>query len=376
MSIVLSSPHISKSPNAAIDEDPVATPSNKKAVDFDKGTASRPEGRSNYDKLVFCGKTALELAHFLNDANATPSRTVLASLPARAPSDADLQRILAPLCIRNRPAPISRPVHLLFRNNSHHRKTPLRIPHRCTRLPKGRPLLKISENMFVVSPAFALCELADGADELDLLLLLWEACGNYRSTLTWTENAYETTPATSLRSLTRFIGENSHLHGSASIKRALRYVRDGSASARESQIALFMGLPIRYGGFNLGLPQMNYRVNASPEARLIAGRTHFRCDLCWPERKVDVEYQSDESHEGKIMRIKDSRRTNALISMGWNVINITNSEVKSLSTLEQIAERIRKMLRKRSYPRTHELDVRRLRLHRGLGIVDDEFFAQ
>lgn len=71
------------------------------------------------------------------------------------------------------------------------------------------------------------------------------------------------------------------------------------------------------------------------------------------------------------MRIRDSRRTNALISMGWTVINITNNEARSLSTLEQISERVRKILRRRAHPSSRELDIKRLRLHRGLGIVDD-----
>lgn len=116
---------------------------------------------------------------------------------------------------------------------------------------------------------------------------------------------------------------------------------------------------------------MNYRVEASREARIISGRSHFRCDLCWPDQKVDVEYQSDEMHEGRRMRIRDSRRTNALIAMGWNVICITNSEAQNLSTLEQIAERIRKLIRKRSHPSTRELNIKRLLLHRNLGIIDD-----
>ena len=148
--------------------------------------------------------------------------------------------------------------------------------------------------------------MADEAKEmLDLLLLLWEACGIYRTDLTWMESTYETVPLTSVRSLTRFMSENPKIHGAGKIRRVLHYVRDRSASVRETQIALFLGLPIRYGGFNLGLPQMNHRVDASQEARLIGGRSHFRCDLCWPDQKIDIEYQSDESHEGKLMRIKD-----------------------------------------------------------------------
>ena len=324
------------------------------------------------DKLVFCSTSALTIAHSLRDRKIIAPHSLLTALPANSPSDKELKRALEKLRSSFLSEELTPPVHLLFQGSSHHRRTSLRIPHRCSSLPKGRAFVKLGENMFAAIPNLALCELADSAKGfLELLLLLWEACGCYRTVLTGSRTAYETKSLTSLASLTRFVTENTHVHGAAKIKRVLRYVRDGSASTRESQIALFMGLPLRYGGFNLGMPLMNHRVNASSEARIIGGRSYFKCDLCWPESKIDVEYQSDESHEGKPMRIRDSRRTNALISMGWTVINITNNEARSLSTLEQISERVRKILRRRAHPSSRELDIKRLRLHRGLGIVDD-----
>ena len=324
------------------------------------------------DKLVFCSTSALTIAHSLHDEKIIAPRSLLTALPVNSPSDKELERALGKLRSSIPSEELVPPVHLLFHGSSHHRRTSLRIPHRCSSLPKGRSFVKLGENMFAAIPNLALCELADSTKGfLELLLLLWEACGCYRTELTGSQTAYETEPLTSLASLTRFVTENTRVHGAAKIKRVLRYVRDGSASTRESQIALFMGLPLRYGGFNLGMPLMNHRVNASSEARLIGGRSYFKCDLCWPERKIDVEYQSDESHEGKPMRIRDSRRTNALISMGWTVINITNNEARSLSTLEQISERVRIILRQRAHPSSRELDIKRLRLHRGLGIVDD-----
>lgn len=329
-------------------------------------------GSPQASKLVFCRKTSLEIAHSFNDARTDATRSPLSALPKHPPSDLALEQIAGRLSAATPPTRFSFPAHLLFHGGAHHKQTSLRLPHRCTSFPKGRHFLKVAKNVYVVSTNFALCQMADETKEmLDLLLLLWEACGTYRTDLTWMENAYDTAPATSVRSLARFVSENPKIHGAGKIRRILRYVRDGSASARETQIALFLGLPAHYGGFNLGLPQMNHRVDSSPEARLIGGRSHFRCDLCWPDQKIDVEYQSDESHEGKIMRIKDSRRTNALISMGWHVVNVTNNEAQSVTTLEQIAEHVRMLLRKRSHPATHELSIKRLHLHRRLGVAQD-----
>ena len=325
------------------------------------------------DKLVFCGKTALEIAHSFNDANIDATRSPLSALPKRPLPDPALKQLAGRPSATTPPIRFSFPAHLLFHGDVRHKQTILRIPHRCTNIPKGRHFLKVDKNVYAASANLALCQMADEAKEmLDLLLLLWEACGIYRTDLTWMESTYETAPLTSVRSLARFMSENPKIHGTGKIRRVLHYVRDGSASVRETQIALFLGLPTRYGGFNLGLPQMNHRVDASQEAKLIGGRSHFRCDLCWPDQKIDIEYQSDESHEGKLMRIKDSRRTNALISMGWHVVNVTNNEAQSLTTLERIAEHVRVLLRKRSHPATRETSIKRFHLHRRLGIARDD----
>ena len=83
---------------------------------------------------------------------------------------------------------------------------------------------------------------------------------------------------------------------------------------------------------------MNYEVKANPAARALTGKSCFRCDLCWPEAKLDVEYQSRESHSGEKKRIEDSRRANALASMGWTVVSVTNDELDSLAATDAIAD--------------------------------------
>ncbi|WP_417341431.1 hypothetical protein [Gordonibacter urolithinfaciens] len=156
--------------------------------------------------------------------------------------------------------------------------------------------------------------------------------------------------------------------GARKVQRILPYLADGSASARESKLALILGLPLSRGGYGLGIPLMNYEVSANSAARAISGRRSFRCDLCWPEAKLDVEYQSREHHEGEVSRLRDSRRANALVAMGWIVIGVTNDELDSMLATDTIAASIRKRLGKRlqmSFPDHH---ARKLRLRRELGL--------
>lgn len=114
---------------------------------------------------------------------------------------------------------------------------------------------------------------------------------------------------------------------------------------------------------------MNEKVIANEKAFAIAGRRSFRCDLCWREARLDVEYQSKQEHQGEAMRISDSRRANALAAMGWTVIGITNNEASSLSALGTIANAIRKQLGKRARRNVGNLGDRRLELCRKLGLI-------
>ena len=114
---------------------------------------------------------------------------------------------------------------------------------------------------------------------------------------------------------------------------------------------------------------MNWEVEASKEAYEISGKRSFRCDLCWPDAKIDVEYQSDSEHRGESRRIDDSRRTNALMSMGWHVIGVTNSEASSLSSLSTIAGSVRRRLGKCVQTRVADVEGRRSRLCAKLGLA-------
>ena len=123
-----------------------------------------------------------------------------------------------------------------------------------------------------------------------------------------------------------------------------------------------------HGGQGLGIPSMNHEVPANGAAWAISHRKSFRCDACWPEAKLDVEYQSKENHEGENSRIRDSRRANALVAMGWTVVGVTNDELDSLVAMDAIADGLRRHLGKRKQMRIPDHHARKLKLRRCLGL--------
>lgn len=201
-----------------------------------------------------------------------------------------------------------------------------------------------------------------------LLEPAYEACGTHQTHRTGVTSAYDVAPLTSVAALQGLASLYPSLDGSRKVARILRYLADGSASSQETKQALVLGLPLMCGGYALGIPRMNYEIEADAAAQAIAGRRCFRCDLCWPEARLDVEYQSRESHAGEMSRLRDSRRTNALKSMGWHVVGITNDELGGLAATDTIAETLRRCLGRRLGVRPADYHARKLRLRRRLGL--------
>lgn len=244
---------------------------------------------------------------------------------------------------------INRPMHILTSSEAQNRSLApfARVHFRGGRLPR-KSIVKLSDRTLTCAPEYALVQIA--AKERSIIALLeigYELCGTYRELLAKQPRPYDAPALATAESIAAFVGENPSIHGSRAIKRILPYLANGSASPRETKLALLLGLPRRLGGYGLGIPQMNLPVDFDSRAQSIALRASARCDLHWPESKLDVEYQSKFAHEGERARIRDSRRANALAAMGWTTISITNEELNSKTACDAIAEAIRKVLKRK-----------------------------
>lgn len=292
------------------------------------------------------------------------------SLPQRAPRREDFDRALRELRAVCPALRLSEPVHILIGSTSRPRVSQWRRVHTCVLEFPGRSFHAVGKGIYVATPALALVQMMAGREFVSSLELLWEACGTYQTYRTVPdETRYNVQPLTCVQALRSYVERGTLLNGTDKVSRLIRYLADGSASPQETKCALLLGLPKQYGGYGLGIPRMNHCVKASASARAIAGRSSFRLDLCWPEARIDVEYQSFETHGNEASRLRDSRRANALDSMGWAVVSITNGELSSLPAMDVIAQTVRKRMRKHVsvYPADHH--ARKLRLRRHLGIA-------
>ena len=326
------------------------------------------ESSSKMPPVVFSHRTALELARAIQFERLSSNRKAI-SLPAAPPSKQDVEAAVQELRSRHGDFALSRPVHYLIGGSNGRFRTVRFSPHVCTGEIPSYSLQSLGSGIRSASPLLAFLQEAGRCNDFATLLLLgWEMCGTYQTRRTSWNCGYNVRPLATVRSIREFVKRNPTQHGARTVTRLLPYLADGSASERETIMALLLGLPLKYGGYALGIPRMNYRVDATSEARAIAGRTFFRCDLCWPSARLDVEYQSRESHEGEESRVSDSKRANALENMGWDVVAITNKELDDPTAMDGIAQTIRRRLGIRSRRSNDTQAAKRLELRRTLGL--------
>lgn len=312
--------------------------------------------------------SALQVHAFCRRRGIALATTRHRHFPSKAASRDQANDLTIRTCDPYLPAGIPMPLHCVSSSASTPRSAEFRKPHLC-RLPlSGNALQRWNESILLSSPSLAFIQEASLRSFVDTLVLGFELCGTYQQQTLATSTVYGTQPLTSVRKIRGFLERNSRLFGAQRARAAASYLVDGSASPRETQAALLLGLPAFYGGYGLGMPSMNYEISCTPQATAISGRRTLRCDLFWPEASIAVEYQSREFHSGDLCRIRDSRRTNALQAMGIAVVGLTNNELESVEATDVIVETVRKAQGVRFRTAVGNYHARKLRLRRQLGL--------
>ena len=275
-------------------------------------------------------------------APATPERGVVPGLRSPVPETA--RKLLS------RYAPFLRaPVHALVHDDASRRASEFVHPHVFADALPRRLCVRVEDDAFATGPELTLAQLANELDALDVVELAYEFCGTYaKGADRGSDCAYNLEPLTNVRRLERRLATmrcgSRRVRGARAVEAALRYALDGSASPRETHQAMLATLPRRLGGYGLGHPRLNFRVDVKDCARDLTDKRFYVCDMFWPEARLDVEYDSDKFHAdaGKIAR--DAMRRNALAAMDITVITVTNSQMRNAEEFDRVARTIARRL--------------------------------
>lgn len=141
-----------------------------------------------------------------------------------------------------------------------------------------RSFMRIEDGLYVSTPEMAFCEMASVLSLERLIALGFELCGTYRRASTFGLARYDATPLTSPGALASFIEKSPQFKGVKKARRALPCILAGSASPRESELAMLLCLPYSLGGYGLPHPTMNAEMPL-PKNVAATGRSSLRCDL-------------------------------------------------------------------------------------------------
>ena len=214
-------------------------------------------------------------------------------------------------------------------------------------IPKGS-FYAISDDVFIASPEFAFLVAANILTEHALIAFGFELCGLYGF-----DHAAErgmrqrNVPLTTIEKLHGFLDGAQGCPGLDKARRSLRHVLERSASPMETFDVMAIFGTYRLGGYCLGKPVLNMEVPLNKRATRIAKHTQCRPDICLPHIMLDIEHYGGYDHSGRKAGLSDRARVNALKEMGFEVIELTEDQVKDLFALEYIVMRIAKMLGKR-----------------------------
>jgi len=209
-----------------------------------------------------------------------------------------------------------------------------------------------SSELEVSSPEFCFLQMAGQLPLIGLIQLGYELCGSYSMSITESHNKHESRfynrpSLTSIKNLHELIAAMPGFIGHKNAVRSLRYIIEESASPMETKLSMLLSLPHKYGGYGIPKPKLNARIVLSKTAERSSSKSFYKCDLFWPDHDLAVEYDSDTYHSGPAQIASDSKKRNALASMGIQVITITTQQLYDSSEFEKAARVIAKLLGKR-----------------------------
>lgn len=296
----------------------------------------------------------------LSDAGLSRARCRIGKLPERA--TAALVAGIGPLFGNE---PLSKPIHVLA-TDGRKGSAPDLVVHQMRSLPAGSLRLTAirndSEAVLVTCPELTFVHMASLLSFPRTVHLGCELCGTYAPDMRQPFGVRSRAPLTTPEKLAAYLAKAGHVGGSRSARTALHHVLSGSASPRESTLALLTTLPYMRGGSNMERPCMNAAVPLSKQSSWASDRSYFRCDLLWQDRNVAVEYDSTLCHTGATRIAEDASRRNTLESLGLTVVTATWKQVTDYREYNRFARILAGHLGRRIRPRCSEYPSRQFAL--------------
>lgn len=241
------------------------------------------------------------------------------------------------------------PIHVMLPKQRARCSLPSIMYHYCTRrVPKGS-YLPINEHVAMASPAMLFYQLSSDLSLPQLIELGYRLCASFvKVEEDFDQRTFVSCDAlTSVKEIANLLNRLDGFPNITKCRKALTYVHDNAASPREVAVAMLLTMPTSQGGFGLPHAELNAEIPLSQLDRNNLGRHHLCVDMLWRKSRVALEYDSDQWHASVERLTYDSRRRNQLKALGYEVITVTNNEIKDGVAFQRVANALAKALGKR-----------------------------
>lgn len=274
------------------------------------------------------------------------------------------------------------PIDILARDSSERRTSTLLKPRLWSGDVPAGSFTELTDELAVVSPEFALQQIAARASWTRSFMIASELCGSFSvytppapiksfmqslidrhrlpSCGGWEPclsngrltNLWKREPLTTPEDIAAFAQNCESSRGRAKICSVAELIKPNAASPLEVQTGMLLGLPRKRGGEGHVDFEYNAKVDLSKSAKALAARSHCYCDLYWEASGLDIECQSAMVHDSWESFVSDFDRAAALGQMNIRVILATSSSLFSYSRWGAFADAVAEALGRTRRPKT------------------------
>lgn len=244
-------------------------------------------------------------------------------------------------CLRFRYPFLSTPIHAVVTNDASKRNSAKLACHSTGTSLQKRSFVALGSDFYVSTPEACFLQIASTHAFTDLLQVGFEFCGSY-ARCPESKELISLKPRTSKSHLRNYLAGSGSVSGVIRARRALDFICERSESPMETKLVLLLCLPSSHGGYGLPLPHLNFKLFHPQSMR--KDRELYRCDLCWPQQKLAIEYDSSQFHQGVHKQFLDSRRRIAIEHFGLHVLSVTKQQIYDALELHKLAQVIARYL--------------------------------
>ena len=224
--------------------------------------------------------------------------------------------------------------------------------HKQSTLLPHHALYPLWDGVFVVSPELCLVQMCQSLSFAGALELAMEFCGTYAvrpdSDESMAKRDYQLVEADAFR---RHVESWKGIRGIPVARHIAKYLVGGSASPMETKLYMLLCLPLQYGGYNLGHPELNPELDLDQEEREIIRRGKVKPDMLWRNEHLVVEYDG-EYHDDPMQARYDALRKTILEGKGFTVIQVKRYQLYNPLAFDKFASTLASLLGVRHRPAT------------------------